>query len=68
LDQLAQTTDAAEYTRLGHALQRYVIEPMIYLSAISLPTIEAARDSVKGYEFLHGFKKCFDRAWLDEEQ
>jgi 3-phenylpropionate/cinnamic acid dioxygenase small subunit len=26
---------------------------------------EQARDSVKGYEFLHGFKKRFERAWLD---
>jgi hypothetical protein len=38
------------------------IEPMIYLSATSLPTIEAARDDVKGFEFLHGFKKRFERA------
>ena len=66
LDQLAQTTDPAAYTRLGHALQLYVIAHMIYLSATSLPTIEAARDSVKGYEFLHGFKKRFERAWLDQ--
>jgi hypothetical protein len=38
------------------------IEPMIDLSATSLPTIEAARDYVKGFEFLHGFKKRFERA------
>jgi hypothetical protein len=38
------------------------IEPMIYLSATSLPTIEAARDYVKGFEFLHGFKKRVERA------
>ena len=66
LDQLAQTMDPAEYTRLGHELQRHVIEQMIYLSATSLPTIEAARDYVKGYEFLHGFKKRFERAWVDK--
>src|SRR5919108_728865 len=66
LDQLAQTMDPAEYTRLGHELQRHVIEQMIYLSATSLPTIEAARDHVKGYEFLHGFKKRFEGAWLDK--
>ena len=39
---------------------------MIYLSATSLLTIEATRDEVKGYEFLHGFKKRFERAWLDK--
>lgn len=66
LDQLAQTTDPAAYTRLGHELQRYVIEHMIYVSATSLPTIEAARAHVKGYEFLHGFKKRFERAWLEK--
>jgi hypothetical protein len=38
------------------------IEPMIYLSATSLPTIEAARDSVKGFECLHGFKTRCERA------
>jgi hypothetical protein len=38
------------------------IEPMIYLSATSLPTIEAARDYGKGFEFLHGFNKHFERA------
>jgi hypothetical protein len=42
------------------------IEPMIYLSATSLPTIEAARDDVKGFECLHGFKKRFERASLDK--
>jgi hypothetical protein len=35
---------------------------MIYLSATSLPTIEAVRDYVKGFEFLYGFKKRFERA------
>ena len=38
------------------------IEPMIYLSATSLPTIEAARDYVKGCECLHGFQKRVERA------
>jgi peptide/nickel transport system substrate-binding protein len=66
LDQLAQTTDPAEYTRLGHDLQRYVTEHMLYASLTSLPTIEAAREHVKGYEFLHGFKKRFERAWLEK--
>jgi hypothetical protein len=42
------------------------IEQMIYLSATSLPTIEAARDYVTGYECLHGFKKRFERTWLDK--
>jgi hypothetical protein len=37
-------------------------EPLIYLSATSLPTIAAARDSVKGFECLHGFKKRCERA------
>ena len=38
------------------------IEPMIYLSATSLPTIEAVRDYVKRFEFLYGFKTRFERA------
>jgi hypothetical protein len=42
------------------------IEPMIYLSATSLPTREAARDSVKGCECLHGFKQRFERASRDK--
>jgi hypothetical protein len=42
------------------------IEPMIDLSTTSLPTIEAARDSVKGYECLHGFNKRVGRARPDK--
>jgi hypothetical protein len=42
--------------------QVVAIEPMIYLSATSLPTIEAARDYVKGCECLHGFQKRVERA------
>jgi hypothetical protein len=38
------------------------IEPMIDLIATSLPTIEAARDYVKEFEFLHGFNKRVERA------
>jgi hypothetical protein len=42
------------------------IEPMISLSATSLPTMEVARDYVKGFKCLHGFKKRFERASLDK--
>jgi hypothetical protein len=35
------------------------------MSATSLPTLEAARDYVKGYVFMRGFKKRFETTWLD---
>jgi hypothetical protein len=39
---------------------------MMTTSITSLPFLQAARASVKGYEHLHGFKIRFETTWLDK--
>jgi len=39
---------------------------MMSTSVTSLPFLQAARRSVKGYEPLHGFKIRFETTWLDK--
>jgi hypothetical protein len=35
-------------------------------SAASVPFLQAARTSVKGYEHLHGYKVCFETTRLEK--
>jgi hypothetical protein len=65
LDRLRQAGTEADYLKVGEELQAYLTSQMIYMSATSLPSVEAARDSVKDYAFLRGFKKRFEATWLD---
>ena len=39
---------------------------MTHSAEASLPFLQAARASVKGYEHLHGFKIRFETTWLDK--
>jgi peptide/nickel transport system substrate-binding protein len=65
LDRLRQAGTEGEYIRLGEELQEYLTKQMIYMAATTLPSIEAAREYVKGYVFMRGFKKRFETTWLD---
>jgi hypothetical protein len=47
-------------------VQSYIVGNMARVSATTLPFIQAARDSVKGYVFERGFKIRFERTWLDK--
>jgi glutathione transport system substrate-binding protein len=67
-DQIKQAPTPEEYTRLSQEVQRYIVSTMARVSATTLPFIQAARDSVKGYEFERGFKIRFERTWLDKPQ
>jgi ABC-type transport system substrate-binding protein len=67
LDRLRQAGTEADYLKVGEELQEYLTSQMIYMSATSLPSVEAARDSVKGYAFLRGFKKRFEATWLERD-
>jgi hypothetical protein len=49
-------------------VQRYIVGSMARVSATTLPFIQAAQDSVKGYVFERGFKIRFERTWLDKPQ
>ncbi|MBI3327052.1 MAG: ABC transporter substrate-binding protein [Nitrospinae bacterium] len=66
LDRLALAPTAEEFSQLGRALQEYLYKHMIYMSATSLPSLQAARDDVKGYVYERGFKVRFETTWLDK--
>ena len=52
--------------RLGQELQEYMYRNMIYMSATSLPSLQAARDYVQGYIYERGFKVRFETTWLNK--
>ena len=67
IDRLKEATTEEAYRQAGHDLQRYTVADMMYYPALTtLPFIQAARASVKGYEHLHGFKIRFETTWLDK--
>jgi len=68
LDQLALAPTAEEFSRLGRQLQEYLYTHMIYMSATSLPSLQAARDDVQGYIYERGFKVRFETTWLDKKR
>ncbi|MGH8060319.1 MAG: ABC transporter substrate-binding protein [Candidatus Entotheonellia bacterium] len=64
LDRLALAPTQEEFSRLGRELQEYLYKNMIYMSATSLPSLQAARDYVNGYVYERGFKVRFETTWL----
>src|SRR4029453_6982360 len=66
LDRLRQAGTEADYINAGEDLQEYATRQMLYFGVATLPDIEAARDYVKGYVFMRGFKKRFETVWLDK--
>jgi len=64
LDRLALAPTAADFSRLGQELQEYLYKHMIYMSATSLPSLQAARAYVQGYVYERGFKVRFETTWL----
>jgi peptide/nickel transport system substrate-binding protein len=65
LDRLRQAGTEADYIKAGEDLQEYSTSQMLYFGVATLPDIEAARDYVKGYVFMRGFKKRFETVWLN---
>ena len=66
IDRMRAAATEEAYRQVGDDLQRYVTENMIVTSVTSLPFLQAARTSVKGYEHLHGFKIRFETTWLEK--
>jgi ABC-type oligopeptide transport system substrate-binding subunit len=64
LDRLALAPTAEEFSQRGRELQEYLYKNMIYMSATSLPSLQAARDYVQGYVYERGFKVRFESIWL----
>jgi ABC-type transport system substrate-binding protein len=63
IDRLREAATEEAYGRAGHDLQRYVTEHMLYPSVTTLPVIQAARASVRGYA--PGDPIRFETTWLD---
>jgi peptide/nickel transport system substrate-binding protein len=66
LDRLRKASTEADYIKAGEDLQEYVTKQMMYFGVATLPDIEAARDSMKGYVFMRGFKKRFETVWMEK--
>jgi hypothetical protein len=60
-DQLKAAPTAEESSRLSREVQRYIVHNMVPITATTLPFIQAARDSVKGYVYERGLKIRFER-------
>jgi hypothetical protein len=50
----------------GDDFQWYAAGTMRLTSVASVPFLQAARTSVKGYEHLHGYKVRFKTTWLEK--
>jgi hypothetical protein len=59
-----QAVDATKQNDTGQEIQRYIAEKMLMPVVTTRPTIQAARDMVKGYVYMRGLKVSFDTTWL----
>jgi ABC-type transport system substrate-binding protein len=64
IDKLRRAVDREEFLKVGHELQAYDAERLIYPSVAGDPFVQAARDYVKGYVFMRGLKVSFESVWL----
>ena len=64
IDKLRRSADPEEFLRVGHELQAYDAERLIYPSVAGDPFVQAARDYVQGYVFMRGLKVSFETTWL----
>jgi len=65
IDRMREAGTEEAFLQAGYDFQGYIAENMMITSVTSLPFLQAARASVKGYEPLHGFKIRFETTWLD---
>jgi ABC-type transport system substrate-binding protein len=59
-----RAVDPQKQNEIGRELQRYMAENMLMPAVTTRPTIQAARDTVKGYVYLKGMKVNFETTWL----
>jgi ABC-type transport system substrate-binding protein len=62
-DRLREAATGEAYRQAGQDLQRYVAEHMLYPGVTTLPSIQAARASMRGYA--PGNPIRLETAWLD---
>jgi ABC-type transport system substrate-binding protein len=65
IDRMREVGTEEAFLQAGYDFQGYIVENMMTTSVTSLPFLQAARASVKGYEPLHGFKIRFETTWLN---
>jgi ABC-type transport system substrate-binding protein len=65
-DQIKRAQTPEEFSRLSQEVQHYIVGNMVQMSATTLPFVQAARDHVRGYPFMRGFKIRFETTWLDK--
>jgi hypothetical protein len=65
IDRMREAGTEEAFLQAGYDFQGYIAENMMTTSVTSLPFLQAARASVKGYEPLHGFKIHFETTWLN---
>jgi len=58
--------DVTQQNETGWEIGRYMAEKMLMPVVTTRPTIQAARDAVKGYIYLRGMKVNFETTWLDK--
>jgi ABC-type transport system substrate-binding protein len=63
-DKWRRTVDPSAQNLIGHELQRYIAEKMLMPVLTTRPTVQAARDTVKGYTYMRGLKVSFESTWL----
>ncbi|MBI3326498.1 MAG: hypothetical protein HYZ81_07335, partial [Nitrospinae bacterium] len=67
INKLRRAGNREEFLRVGHELQAYDADRLIYPSVTGDPYVQAARDYVKGYVFMRGLKVAFESTWLDKK-
>ena len=65
IDHMKEAATAEAFRQAGQDFQRYVAAHMMIASLASVPFLQAARTTVKGYEPLHGYKIRFETTWLE---
>ena len=66
IDQMKTAATEDAFRQAGYDFQRYVAEHMMITSIASVPFLQAARTTVKGYEPLHGYQIRFETTWLGQ--
>ncbi len=66
IDRMKESATEEAFLQAGYDFQRYIAENMMTTGVVSFPFLQAARNDVKGYVHLHGYKIRFETTWLDK--
>ena len=66
IDRMKEAGTEEAFLQAGYDFQGDIAENMMTTRVTSLPFLQAARASVKGYEHWHGSKTRFETTWLEK--